>query len=91
MGNCGVIELMSTTVTYNTWEERQALVQENQALGLVMMVDEVRDGIKTMVFDAPPDEGEYVPTRAEILYAKLADDSATLSEVKEFLTIKFAK
>ena len=58
MGNRGVIELMTTTVTYNTWEERQALVQENQALGLVMMVDEVRSGVNTMVFDAPPDEGE---------------------------------
>jgi len=82
---------MATTVTYNTWDERQSLVQENQALGLVMQVDEVRSGVNTMVFDSPPVDEERDPTRAEIIYAKLADDSATLSEVKEFLTIKFAK
>ena len=91
MGNSGVIELMATTVTYNNWEDRQSLVQEKQSLGLVMQVDEVRDGIYTMVFDFPPVEEERVPTRAEVIYIKIADDTATLSEVKEFLTIKFAK
>jgi hypothetical protein len=42
--------------TYETWEERQQLCKDANAAGEVMLHDEVRDGMNTLIFEiAPPD------------------------------------
>lgn len=52
--------------TYDTWEERQQLCGEAEAAGEWMKHDEVRDGIKTLVFVPPtPDDVTYFQSLRE--------------------------
>ena len=60
------------TVTYNTWEERQVLCREATANGETMLHDEVRDGVKTLVFETPEAVSPAPRTRLEELHHQLA-------------------
>ena len=50
--------MATRTATYNTRQERQSLIAAAEATGEVMLHDEVRNGVKTLVFgteeDLPP-------------------------------------
>ncbi len=47
---------MEIIETYDTWPDRQAFVALHQGNGLQMYHDEVRGGIKTLVFNDPKDD-----------------------------------